>query len=142
MPAKNKFYKTFYTKTEFDNYISQVLVEYLKKYLGPIRTECFNKGIDTGTTYGIDMAIIALGRMQEEHWVEFDHEFFMEFMKTIEGASADYCDLFDVDILENNDKDLWWSGAKMDQELQRYVGDWYPPFEKRYNNSEPLQSGS
>lgn len=142
MPAKNKFYKTFYTKTEFDNYISKLLVEYLSKYMDPIRHEAFNKGVATGTTYGIDMAVIALGRLHEDK--QINHDFFMNFMKTIEEASSDYCDLFDIDILENNDKDLWWSGAKMDQELRQYVGDSYPSFEKRYRSEQPesLQSDS
>ena len=133
MPAKNKFYKTFYTEAEYKNYISKLLAEYIAAYMKPIRHNAFNTGVETGTTYGVDMAIIALGRLQEEDG-EIDHEFFIKFMKTIEEASSDYCDLFDVDILENHDTELWWSGAKMDQEIRQYVGDGYPTFEKRYSH--------
>ena len=133
MPAKNKFYKTFYTEAEFKGYISKLEAEYIAAYMKPIRHETFNIGVGTGTTYGVDMAIIALGRLQEEKG-EIDHDFFIRFLKAIEEASSDYCDLFDVDILENHDTDLWWSGAKMDQEIRGYVGENYPAFEKRYGS--------
>lgn len=127
MAPKNKFYRTFYTKTQFDNYISTLVAEYLMQRLEPIKSECYKLGVDAGTTYGIDMAILALGRLGKTE------DELREFMKKVQEASNDYCDLFDVDIEENNDKQLWWSGAKMDEELREYAGENYPSFAERYH---------
>ena len=133
MAAKNKFYKTFYTRAEFEDYISSLMIEYVKDFMEPIKREAINRGLETGLTYGIDMAVLALGRMAEaEYGVKFSETFFAQFLKTVGDASMDYCNLFDVDILENKDEDLWWSSSKMDQELQSYTGDTYPAFKDRY----------
>lgn len=179
MPAKNKFYKTFYTETEFKNYISKLMVEWIAQYMAPIRKRSFDRGLDAGTAYGIDMAVLALGRMGEgateaktcencaryniscvpndqieqecarrgrEGWYPkkvdiSDPEFFVNFMNQVSAASSDYCDLFEVDVTENNDEELWWSGSKLDEELYRYVSrDIYPEFEKRYKREYVSES--
>ena len=177
MPAKNKFYKAFYTETEFKNYISVLMAEWIAQYMAPIRKRSFDRGLDAGTAYGVDMAILALGRMAngdgektcdtclcynrscipgepgpcEEHelhavWTPkpidiSDSEFFIRFMEKITEASSDYCDLFEEDVAENNDEQLWWSGDKLDKELYEYVSsDIYPPFEKRYKREYVTES--
>ena len=171
MPAKNKFYKTFYTEKEFKDYMAGLMVEWISRYMAPIRKQSFDRGLDAGTAYGIDMAVLALGRMSQgateaktcencarydiscipneeieqkcaasgrEGWYPIkvdisDPEFFVNFMNQVADASSDYCDLFETDVTENNDEELWWSGAKLDEELYQYVGrDIYPEFEKRY----------
>ena len=183
MPAKNKFYKAFYTKAEFESYISKIMVEWIANYMAPIRKRSFDRGLDAGTAYGIDMAVLALGRLAnggedkhtcntclcynrscipgepgvcEDHELHgewhpkpidiSDPEFFIEFMKTVANASCDYADLFDIDVTENNDEELWWSGSKLDEELYQYVSpDIYPEFEKRYKReyvSESVKSTS
>ena len=67
-------------------------------------------------------------------------------MNQVAAASSDYCDLFEEDVTENNDDELWWSGSKLDEELYRYVSrDIYPEFEKRYKReyvSESVKSTS
>lgn len=179
MPAKNKFYKTFYTETEFKNYISKLMVEWIAQYMAPIRKRSFDRGLDAGTAYGIDMAVLALGRMSQgateaktcencarrdiscipserveqwcaesgrEGWYPIkvdisDPEFFVNFIDQVTSASADYCDLFEMDISENNDEELWWSGDKLDKELYQYVSpDIYPEFEKRYKREYVAES--
>ena len=181
MPAKNKFYKTFYTKAEFEHYISNLMVEWLSKYMEPIKRRSFDRGLDAGTAYGIDMAVLALGRMAEganeaktcenclrynvscvpneeieqkcaargrEGWhpikVDISNpEFFTNFIKQVTEASSDYCDLFDIDVTENNDEQLWWSGSKLDEELYYYVSpDIYPPFEQRYKREYVNESAN
>ena len=119
-------YAVFRSKKEHDEYIANVISGYIAEYMKPHRKDAFNKGLDTGTTYGIDMTILALGRMGiKVDWVEF--------MKTIGEAASDYGELFDIDLEENHDKDYWWSGSKLDKELYEYISsDIYPSFDERY----------
>lgn len=179
MPAKNKFFRAFYTEAEFKSYISKLMIEWAAKYVEPIKKQSFNRGLDAGTAYGIDMAVLALGRMgqganeaktcencarkdiscthseQIEQWCAedgrerwypkkvdiSDPEFFTNFMNQVSAASSDYCDLFEVDVSENNDEELWWSGSKLDEELYHYVSrDIYPEFEKRYKREYVSES--
>lgn len=178
MPAKNKFFMTFYTEKEYKDHISKLMVGWIAKYMDPIRHQSFTRGLDAGTAYGIDMAVLALGRMSnggdvghtcetcmcynrscipgepglcEEHelhgvWTPkpidiSDDGFFLDFMNQVASASNDYCDLFEVDVSENNDEELWWSGDKLDKELYQYISpDIYPEFEKRYKREYVAES--
>ena len=127
------YYAVFRSKKEHDEYFANIVNQYLKEYMKPIRHEACQQGIGSGTTYGIDMAIIALGRMAAEKKIDISNDFFLELMQHIGEASADYGNLFDEDVEENHDTDLWWSGSKLDQELYQYVTpDIYPSFEERY----------
>lgn len=121
-------YAVFRSKKDHDEYIANVVSNYIAEYLKPHRQNAYSKGLDAGTAYGLDMAIIALGRMDiKVDWVEL--------MKTISQAADDYGELFDIDLLENHDKDYWWSSSKMDQELFSYIPkEIYPSFEERYKS--------
>ena len=135
---KVPYYAVFRSKKEHDEYFAEIVSQYLKTYMKPIRHEACQQGIGSGTTYGIDMAIIALGRMAAENKIDISDEFFLDLMQHIGEASADYGDLFDLDVKENHDADLWWSGSKLDQELYEYIShDIYPPFEERYKQEKP-----
>ena len=164
-------YAVFRTKKEFDDCVAKLMSEYIVDYMKPHRQDAYNKGLDAGTVYGLDMTLLALGRMingigvehrcenclcygkscipkegadlcenHEEHadWCSkgidiSDQNFLIEFMKTVGEAAADYGELFDIDLEENNDKDFWWSGSKLDQELFSYIPrEIYPSFEERY----------
>ena len=127
MPAKNKFYLTFYNKAEHDRYFAAMLGKFVKEKFDPIRQASYDEGLNNGTAYGIDMAILALGRMGL-----MNPERCSEMMKNITEIAGEYGDLFDVDREENNDKDYWWSTEKMDQEIHIYSGDEYPTFKERY----------
>lgn len=133
MPAKNKFYATFYTKADYIRHFEAMMSEWLKTYFEPFRQKAYSEGLNVGTAYGIDMAIITLGRMGA---IDISNgpnpEFFTEFMKTMQEAATDYGDLFDIDREENNDEDYWWSTEKMDKEIHDYTGDVYPKFKERY----------
>ena len=135
---KVPYYAVFRSKKEHDEYFAEIVSQYLKTYMKPIRHEACQQGIGSGTTYGIDMAIIALGRMAAEKKIDISDDFFLDLMQHIGEASADYGDLFDLDVEENHDTDLWWSGSKLDQELYEYISpDVYPPFEERYKKEKP-----
>lgn len=58
-------YLVLRTKKEHDQYIANVVSNYIAEYMKPHRKDAFDKGVDAGLTYGIDMAILALGRMAE-----------------------------------------------------------------------------
>lgn len=131
-------YMTFLTKKDHDNYISEVVSEYLKTFMKPIRHEACQIGIGAGTSFGVDMAIIALGRMAVDKKIDISDEFFIDLMLYIGDASSDYKDIFDIDVEENHDPELWWSGSKLDKELYEYISpDIYPPFEERYKREQP-----
>lgn len=130
------YYKVFRSKKDHDNYISEVVSEYLKTYLKPIKHEACQAGISAGTSFGIDMAVLALGRMSEDKVIDISNDFFIDLMNYISHASSDYKALFDTDVEENNDRDLWWSGSKLDKELYEYISpNIYPSFEERYKKS-------
>lgn len=84
------------------------------------------KGVQVGRTFAYDMACIALGRMSEEH----REEFFSEFLKQMKQAELDYGELFAED--SKDDAELWYTGAKIDKEIQDYVGNNFEPFKSRY----------
>ena len=135
---KVPYYAVFRSKKEHDEYFEEIVSQYLKTYMKPIRHEACQQGIGSGTTYGIDMAIIALGRMAAEKKIDISDDFFLDLMQHIGEASAYYGDLFDLDVEENKDTDLWWSGSKLDQELYEYISpDIYPSFEERYKKEKP-----
>ena len=164
-------YMIFRSKKDHDEYIAKVASEFVAQQMAPHRKDAFNKGIDVGVTYGIDMAILALGRIMngigiehrcetclcynrscvhneppgpcEEHSIHASWypkpiditkpDFWIEFMKQLTQASADYGELFDIDLEENHDDQYWWSGSKLDKELYEYISpDIYPGFEERY----------
>lgn len=117
MSTKNKIFKIYRTKAEFEEDVNIVY------HLG------FNKGLDMGTAYGIDMAILAFGRTHPE----FGKEFYEELFENIKTASQDFGELADADILDNHDKQLWYSTQKLDDEINSYLkGAYYPPFDERY----------
>lgn len=119
-------YLVLRSKKDHDQYIANVASSYISEYMKPHRKDAFDKGVSSGTAYGLDMAIIALGRMG----IIFDP---VEFMKNIGEAASDYGELFDIDLEENHDNQYWWSGSKLDKELFEYVSpDVYPSFEERY----------
>lgn len=95
-------YQIFRTKEEFEVFVGLIQ----NKYIG--------KGIDIGTAFSVDMALIALGRMGEG--VLYD-----EFMRTMEEAVKDYGELINSDAFENHDKDLWYSADTLDKELISYL---------------------
>lgn len=127
MPPKNKFYAAFYTKTEHDRYFAALLNKFVAEKFDPIRQKAYNDGLDNGTAYGIDMAILALGRMGI-----INSDICTQMMESITEISDEYGELFDFDREENNDKDYWWSTEKMDREIHEYAGKTYPPFTERY----------
>ena len=74
-------YLVLRTKKDHDQYIASVITNYIAEYLKPHRKDAYNKGIDAGTTYGIDMAILAMGRMNLAEEIGTTNEsLLMEFM--------------------------------------------------------------
>ncbi len=75
-------------------------------------------------TYMLDMVTIALGRMG------FREARFRKFDEALSAACEDYGKL----ILEDSksDKDIWYSKDKLDEELKRYVGGMFAPWDERY----------
>ena len=128
MPAKNKFYMAFYNKAEHDRYFAAMLNKFVTEKFDPIRQKAYDDGLNNGTAYGIDMTILALGRMGI-----MKPEICTEMMKQIKEIADEYGNLFDTDREENNDKDYWWSTEKMDQEIHEYSGEDYPKFTERYD---------
>ena len=123
-------YLVLRSKKDHDEYIASVVSNYISEYMKPHRKDAFDKGLDAGTTYGLDMAILAMGRMG----IKFDP---IEFMKNVGEAAKDYGELFDIDLEENHDDQYWWSGSKLDKELFEYIGsDIYPSFEERYKREK------
>lgn len=76
-------------------------------------------------TYMLDMVTIALGRMG------FREARFKKFDEALAAACEDYGKL----ILDDSagDKEMWYSKAKLDEELKRYVGSLFVPYEERYH---------
>ena len=128
-------YAVFRSKKDFDNAVAGLVSEYIAQYMKPHRKDAFDKGVNAGAAYGLDMTILALGRLG----IKVDC---VEFMKTISEAASDYGELFDIDLEENHDKDYWWSGSKLDQELFNYISpEIYPSFEERYKREEVKNNG-
>lgn len=75
-------------------------------------------------TYMLDMVTIALGRMG------FRETRFKKFDEVLSAVCDDYGKL----ILDDSktDKDIWYSKDKLDEELKRYVGSLFVPYDERY----------
>lgn len=75
-------------------------------------------------TYMLDMVTIALGRMG------FREARFKKFDETLTAVCEDYGKL----ILDDSktDKEIWYSKDKLDEELKRYVGSLFVPYDERY----------
>ena len=75
-------------------------------------------------TYMLDMVTIALGRLG---WRESR---FRKFDEALTAACEDYGKL----IIDDSkcDKDIWYSKDKLDEELKRYVGGLFVPYDERY----------
>ena len=75
-------------------------------------------------TYMLDMVTIALGRMG------FREARFKKFDETLTAVCEDYGKLILTD--SKDDVDIWYSKDKLDEELKRYVGGMFVPYEERY----------
>ena len=75
-------------------------------------------------TYMLDMVTVALGRMG------FRESRFKKFDEALTAACEDYGKL----ILDDSktDKEIWYSKDKLDEELKRYVGSMFVPYNERY----------
>lgn len=58
------------SKKDHDQYIANVISNYIAEYMKPHRRDAYDKGINAGTTYGLDMAILALGRIATGYGIE------------------------------------------------------------------------
>lgn len=74
--------------------------------------------------YMLDMVTLALGRLG---WRESR---FQRFDKVLSEVCEDYGKLILDDA--KADKELWYSKEKMDNELKRYVGRFFIPWDERY----------
>lgn len=72
----------------------------------------------------LDWVVIALGRMG---WGE---KRLGEFNTVVTEVMNEYADLFVGDYMD--DKDMWYSKKKLDDELELYCGKYYAPYEERY----------
>lgn len=75
-------------------------------------------------TYMLDMVTIALGRMG------FREARFRKFDEALTAACEDYGKLIVAD--SKDDADIWYSKDKLDEELKRYVGSLFVPYDERY----------
>lgn len=75
-------------------------------------------------TYMLDMVTIALGRMG------FRESRFKKFDEALTAVCEDYGKLILAD--SKDDVDIWYSKDKLDEELKRYVGGMFVPYEDRY----------
>lgn len=75
-------------------------------------------------TYMLDMVTVALGRMG------FRESRFRKFDETLTAVCEDYGKLILAD--SKDDVDIWYSKDKLDEELKRYVGSLFVPYEDRY----------
>ena len=75
-------------------------------------------------TYMLDMVTIALGRMG------FREARFKKFDEALSAACEDYGKLMLDDA--KDDKEMWYSKDKLDEELKRYVGGLFVPYDERY----------
>lgn len=75
-------------------------------------------------TYMLDMVTLALGRMG------FREARFRKFDEALAAVCEDYGKLILYDA--KDDKELWYSKDKIDEELKRYVGSLFVPFDERY----------
>ena len=63
-------YLVLRSKKDHDQYIANVISGYIADYMKPHRKDAFDKGVNTGTVYGLDMAILALGRISNGIGIE------------------------------------------------------------------------
>ena len=75
-------------------------------------------------TYMLDMVTIALGRMG------FREARFKKFDEALSAACEDYGKLIVDD--SKDDVDIWYSKDKLDEEIKRYVGSMFVPYDERY----------
>lgn len=75
-------------------------------------------------TYMLDMVTIALGRMG------FREARFKKFDEALAAACEDYGKLILDD--SKDDVDIWYSKDKLDEEIKRYVGSMFVPYDERY----------
>lgn len=75
-------------------------------------------------TYMLDMVTLALGRMG------FRESRFKKFDAALAAVCEDYGKLIVDD--SKSDKDIWYSKDKLDEELKRYVGNLFVPYDERY----------
>lgn len=75
-------------------------------------------------TYMLDMVTVALGRMG------FRETRFKKFDEALTAACEDYGKLMLDDA--KDDKEMWYSKDKLDEELKRYVGGLFIPYDERY----------
>lgn len=75
-------------------------------------------------TYMLDMVTVALGRMG------FREARFRKFDETLTAVCEDYGKLILDD--SKDDADIWYSKDKLDEELKRYVGGLFVPYDERY----------
>lgn len=80
-------------------------------------------------TWMLDMVTIALGRMG------FREKRFRDFDKTLEEV----CDEYGQDSVTDlaGDKDIWYTKATLDREIEMYVGTLFVPWDKRYGFKPP-----
>lgn len=74
--------------------------------------------------YTLDMVTLALGRLG---WGE---KRLREFDEKLTEVSKDYADLILDDV--RDDKDIVYTKAILDRELQQYVGSLFVPYDERY----------
>lgn len=75
--------------------------------------------------FQLDMVTLALGRMG---WGE---KRLREFDKVLAEVAKEYS--FEIISDSQDDKDCWFSKAKMDEELKQYTGSLFVPYDERYN---------
>lgn len=76
-------------------------------------------------TYMLDMVTLALGRLG---WREAR---FRKFDEALTAVCEDYGKLILDDA--KDDKEMWYSKDKLDEEMKSYVGGLFVPFDERYN---------
>ena len=72
----------------------------------------------------LDFTTIALGRLG------YGEKRLTEFETTLSKVYVEYCDAFLLDM--QDDKDMEYTKACLDRELQQYCGSKFEPFEARY----------
>lgn len=75
----------------------------------------------------MDMVTLALGR------IGLRESRFRKFRDALEEVWADYGEL--IISVSKEDPDLWEAKAKMDREMQLYVGKLFVPFDERHYGS-------
>ena len=104
MPRNKGIYKLFRTKEQFEAFKSE--------------HAHFNR------VFMMDFVTLALGRMG------FGEKRLKRFDKILDDVVVEYMEEFGQDLAD--DKELIYSRAKMEQELQQHCGKFYAPPEVRY----------